>query len=383
MSKALRGIAGWVDEHDGVLLGAVIILCLLGTVMVFEAGSPGSRPSDAGRAQLVYLNRHLGRLCVGVVALVGLAALDYRLLRRKVVIWALFGGGLALMAFAIGLRGVGEYGRSLRFGSVPLQPVEVTKLGLVLLLAERLSSPYHTFGWNRDLLRLLAPAVAVAVLLALQPNFGNVAVIGLLTLVLVFIAGMPWRMLARFFAMAAPLALFAVLFVQKLHARFSSWWRVLREGEGDYQITQSLIGLGAGGWHGFGFGASHQRFWFLPELHTDFIFSLIGEELGLIGAGVCVLLQTLVAWRGLVIASRAPDRFGRLVAVGVTALLFIYAALNMMMVSGLIPVVGVPLPFVSFGGSALVTNLAAIGILLNIDRQGRGARELRTRLARF
>jgi cell division protein FtsW len=148
------------------------------------------------------------------------------------------------------------------------------------------------------------------------------------------------------------------------------WWRCLVHGEAVYQVEQSLIGIGAGGLHGVGFGNGHQRF-FLPDQHTDFIFAVLGEETGLLGVLLVLALFLVFAWRGFRIAKRCGDNFGYLLASGLTILIIIYAGVNIGMVSGVLPVMGLPLPFISYGGSALITNMAMVGILLNIDKQGR------------
>jgi cell division protein FtsW len=147
-------------------------------------------------------------------------------------------------------------------------------------------------------------------------------------------------------------------------------------------VHQSLVGLGAGGWCGLGVGNGHNKFAFLPESHTDFVFAVLGEEMGLVGTLAAVVLFLVFAWRGVRIAERAADPFGRLLALGLTVLIFTYAAANMAMTVGLFPVIGVPLPFVSYGGSALVTNLAAVGLLLSIERYGRAHSEWRRRWQR-
>lgn len=373
MTKWLRAAAGWIEEQDVWLLGAVLALCLLGTLMVYEAVSyeAGQRPDGPG--QYGVLQNQLVRLGIGLVALVGASFLDHRRLRRRDVNRRLLGLALGLAALAVVLHGVGGYGRWLRISVISLQPVELVKLAVILYLAERLADPYLRLAWDRELAKLLAVPAAAMVLIALQPNYSNAAVLGALTLLLLLLAGAPWPLLGRLVAPALALGVVGFLIVEKLRARLVQWLDCLRHEEPTYQVLQALIGLGAGGWLGQGIGGGHQRFYFLPELHTDFILTVVGEELGFAGAAGLVALQVLVAWRGLLIAERAPDRFGRLTAAGLACMLFMYAFLNIAMVTGLVPVMGLPLPFVSFGGSALVTNLAAVGLLLSIDRRTRAA----------
>ncbi len=386
MTRTLRRWLGRLDEYDGWLLGAVFVLCLLGTVMVYEAGSFRPEALSQGRVNAYYLLKHLARLALGLAALGALAGLDYRVLRQRPVNWGLLGLGLGLMLMTVSvgdLWAVERNGCARWLAILPVQPIEIAKIALALFLAERLSDGWRQWAFDREFLRLLAVPILLVVILAAQPNFGNALVITAFTLITLFVAGMPLRQLGIMVGPAVALAGLAALVVPKVNTRFTGWWRGIVGGGGDYQVEQSLIGLGAGGWHGFGFGGSHQRFWFLPESHTDFIFSVIGEELGLIGATLTLVLFVVVALRGYRIARRAPDRFGRLAAAGLTTLLMLYALLNMSMVTGLAPVIGLPLPFVSYGGSALVTNLAAVGILLSVDRRTRAAQARAPRQPRF
>ena len=271
----------------------------------------------------------------------------------------------------IEIRGLGQF-----------QPIELAKLALVLFLAYRLSASLldQPLGVKQLAVTLLAGPLALMLILALQPNFGNVVVMGLVTLMMLLLAGLAWR----WFAVAVPAGAVAVtagyFAFAKLELRIDQWWAGWH-GQGyageppfGYQVHQSLLGMGAGGWRGLGPGNSHNKFAFLPENHTDFAVSFLGEELGLIGTTIVVAALLVLVWRTLVIAERAPTRFGRLLALGLGGMIFVYGAANLAMVTGLIPVMGVPLPFVSYGGSALVTNLAAVGLILSVDRQGRGRR---------
>lgn len=389
MKRNLRAAAGWLEEMDGWLLSSVLALCLLGIVMVFNTGSFRPEALRAGNGHAYYLLKHLGRFGLGVVALVFLASIDYRILRRRWINWTLLGVGLGLVALTALLPRSGlvdsraACSRWIQLPFLPIQPVEMLKVALVLFLADRCADG---FARLRDRPARLAWAaclpLAAAVLLALQPNYGNALVMLVLGGVVFFLCGLPLRVVAAIAAAVSAVAVGGFFAVDKIHARVTMWLSGLGGQGGSYHVEQSLIGIGAGGWHGFGFGASHQRFWFLPESHTDFIFSVLGEELGLLGCLATLAFFTIFALRGLRIARRAGDRFGRLTAAGLTAMIATYAAINIGMVTGVLPVMGLPLPFVSYGGSALVTNLAAVGVLLSIDRSGRRYRALRDRAPR-
>ncbi len=373
MTRNLRRLLTTFEESDFLLLVAVGCLCLFGTLVVFGAGS--FRPEAATRAfgPSHFLVKHLLRLGLGLGALVVLAHVDYRIFRHRILNWSLLAGGLIAVTLPI-LLGGEHINRWVGFlGLFPVQPLEVAKIAVVLFLAERFA---RLPGDPRAALRplswaLLLGPLALMVILALQPNFGNVLVIALTTLVLLFMAEVPLRWLGGVLGVFLAAAVGGFFVISKLNTRITAWIQGLLENDYAYQVDQSLIGLGAGGWRGLGLGNSHNKFSFLPESHTDFVFSILGEELGLLGTWAVIGLFIAVAWRGLSIAQRAADPFGRLVAYGLTSLIFIYAVANVAMVIGLFPVMGVPLPFVSYGGSALVTNLAALGILLNIDRGGR------------
>jgi cell division protein FtsW len=385
MPKTLRGMIAFIEDCDGWLVASVLILCLLGTVMVFGAASYRSEALDQAWGHYYYLVKHLARLALGLVALVALVHLDHRFFRRKYLNWFLLGAGMALTLVPVVIIGLtrGDCSRWFSlFGWFPVQPVELVKIALVLFLAERLADTRQTIptSWQSLGWVLLPPGFLVFILI-LQPNFGNALVICLLTLVVLFAAGLPLRKMGLLVAPMVGAGLVGVMTVSKIATRVNDWLAGLRGEGASYQLEQSLIGHGAGGLCGLGFGASHQRFWFLPESHTDFIFSVLGEELGLLGTVSTVVLFTIFAVRGLRVARGAADEFSRLVAIGLTSLIFLYAISNMAMTTGLLPVMGLPLPFVSYGGSALVSNLAAVGILISIDRQGRAYRKWRSRWA--
>ena len=373
MTRTLRRLLAALDESDIVLLAAVFMLCLVGTRAVFGAGSFRPEAVSGAFGQSHYLVKQLLRLGLGIVVLVALAHLDYRLLGRRPIAWGLLAAGLLFVALPI-LLTHGQFRRWFGFfGLFPVQPLELAKIAVVIFLAERLAKLQSVGGDDprTTLPALLVGPLLLIVILVLQPNYSNALVIGGVSVVILFAADVRLRWLAIPMCFLAASAALGIAVISKLNYRISSWVRGILESDYAYQVDQSLIGLGAGGWHGLGLGNSHNKFAFLPESHTDFVFSVLGEELGCVGTLAVVGLFLVLAWRGVDIAKRAADPFGSLLATGLTALIFAYAALNMAMVVGIFPVMGVPLPFVSYGGSALVTNLAAVGILLSVDRRGR------------
>ncbi len=380
LSRAVRRLRP--QSQDAWFLGAVAVLCLLGTLAVYGAGS--FRPEAAG--QYHYLQRHLERLVIGAVAALVLAHVDHVRLRRPWLVWLGLAAGLALTAWPVAMRSL-HIDRWIEIPGVgQFQPLELAKLALVFFLAHRLAAPplQQPLGARALLVTLAAGPLALMVILVLQPNFGNVVIMALVTLLMLLVAGVRWRWLLPVAPLAGAAATLGFFTSSKLHDRILQWWQgwhgVGLGGEPPfgYQVHQSLLGMGAGGWHGLGPGGSHNKFAFLPENHTDFAVSFLGEELGLFGTLAVVAALVVLLWRTLIIAQHAPTRFGRLLAVGLGGMLFVYGMANLAMVTGVIPVMGVPLPFVSYGGSALVTNLAAVGMILNVDRQGRGRRAART-----
>lgn len=381
MSRLLRDLVHPVLAGDRLLLAIVGTLCLIGLVAVYDAGSFRAEASSSTD----YLVRFGMRMAIGWAALILAARFNYRRLRDQQWRWALILLGTGLVVATVALKFTGLVGERSGAGRwiLLVQPVEIAKLAVVLQLAHHLAA-----GWDRAARtpRRLAEALAVPAItvaaLALQPNFGNAVVLTLLTLYALVVSGLPRRWLVQCLGGAAGLAALGVLLVPRIRFRVTLWWDALAHGDVPYQVRQGLIAMGSGGVTGQGVGGSHQRLAFLPDAHTDFIFAVIGEETGLIGAGVVLILFVLLARRGYRIAREAGDGFGRLLAGGVTTMLLIYAMINLGMVTGLLPVMGLPLPFISYGGSALVTNLAAVGVLLNIDGQKRDMNDRLRRMRR-
>lgn len=366
------------DDIDLLFVGAVLTLILVGVLAVFGAGS--FQPGAPGMHH--YISRHLERLGVGLVACLVLALFDHVQLRRHWVAYGAIALGLALTAVPALIKQAGIS----RWISLPVigqfQPWELAKLAVILFLAYRLArSPIDRPLAGRNLaLTLACGPCLLMILLALQPNYGNVMVTAAVTYLMLLVAGLGWRWLAGVVPVVALAGVVGYTTVGKLHLRIDRWWfgwqgiAVGDEPPFSYQVHQSLLGLGAGGWRGLGAGGSHNKYAFLPELHTDFAFSFIGEAMGLLGTLVVVSALVMMVWRAMIIARRATTPFGRLLVTGLGGMIFVYGAANIAMVTGVIPVMGVPLPFVSYGGTALVTNLAAVGLILNVDRQSRGRR---------
>ncbi|MBU8870485.1 MAG: FtsW/RodA/SpoVE family cell cycle protein [Gemmatimonadales bacterium] len=371
MNRKLRGFAGNLETSDLWLVGSVFLLLVLGSIVVYGAGSYTDLARATPLGQHYVIAKHLFMICMGFLLMLGLFHLDYHFWKKPWVNQ----GALALGLLAVGFTFLGdrEIDRWIEIFGISVQPVEAAKIALVFFLSERVTSlsPERLQTWKHlGLLFALGP-LPLIVMLVFQPNFGNILVVAAVTFVILLVAGVSLRKLGWFLASLVIAGAVAVPLVRKLNNRFSEWMMGLGHGEYAHQVKQSLIGLGAGGWRGLGVGQSHNKFEFLPESHTDFVFSVLGEEWGLAGTLVVLAAIVVIAWRGYGIALGSPDPFGRIVAAGLTTCLTVYGIVNIGMVTGLFPVIGVPLPFVSFGGTAMVGNLASVGILMNIDRNSR------------
>jgi cell division protein FtsW len=253
---------------------------------------------------------------------------------------------------------------------VSFQPVELAKFSLLLYLASFLTRRQEMLAsFSQGLLPLLLVAGGMAGLTMLQPDMGNAMVLVILTLVLAYLGGARVYHMGLIAAAALPVAAAAILTKPYRLRRIVAFMNPWDDPQGSgFQIIQSFLALGSGGWLGRGLGESKQKLFYLPEAHTDFIFAIVGEELGLAGAVVVVALFVLLVWRGLRVGLRAPDAFGSYLALGLTIMLATQTLVNLGVVTGALPTKGLPLPFISSGGSALLMALFSTGVLLNISQ---------------
>lgn len=353
---------------DYILLAASLTLLILGVVMVYSASVIWAE-QNLGRP-LYFFYRQLLWAGIGLAAMAAAARTDYNRLQEWVfpvfVVTCLL---LAATLFGPKIAGVRRW---IRLGPIGLQPAEFAKLTSVLFLASyldrkhsKLASPVHG---------LLIPMGVVGVLLlliGLEPDLGTPVMMFCVAALMLFVAGCRLRWLGAAVLAAAPLAAFELWRKPYRRARLLSFLAPFENIKGaGYQLSQSLLAVGSGGWSGKGLGASQLKLMYLPTPHTDFIFPVVCEELGLIGALAILALFVMFLVRGVNIARRAPNLFGTLLACGITFSIVFQAFFNMSMALGLLPTKGIPLPFFSFGGSSLLATLLGVGILLNISRQG-------------
>lgn len=364
------GKVRWWWEIDPFLFWAVVILLLLGTVMVFSASM--TTALYAYGDVFFFLKRHLFALFLGIVGCAGATFLSLEHLRRASKALLFFVFFLLVLVFIPGIgRAGGGAHRWIDLGPLNFQPSELAKFAIILYMADALATYRDRV---RDFWRGVVPFLivvgSICLLVLLEPDFGTATVLLLLALVMIFLGGGNIVHLGLVFILLAPLGMF-LLFVGKrywmdrLLAFFNPWSDPRGKG---FHILQSLIALGSGGLLGRGLGESRQKFFFLPDRHTDFIYAIIGEELGFVGTVLVVVLFGIILWRGMCIALRSGHDFEGLLAMGIVASILIQAIVNMGAVLRLFPVTGITLPFVSYGSSSLLVTLGEIGVLFNIAR---------------
>jgi cell division protein FtsW len=364
-------------ETDRWLFGVTLGLCLLGAVMIFSASAVTAQ-QQYGHSYYFIL-RQVVWLVVGLAGMLALMRVDYHRLREPAVVYTAVCVVLILLAGTFFLDKSHATHRWIRFGPVGFQPSELAKLSAILYLAwfldlRRRGSMQMEFRKD-DLIQTILPASApilVSVgLIVMQPDLGTSVDIVLIMAAVLFVAGLSWRWLVAGAVAAMPLLFVAITHVSYRQARMSAFLHPEVDPQGaGFQLLQSLIAVGSGGFTGVGLMESKQKLFYLPEAHTDFIYAVICEELGFIGAIVVITLFAVYGWRGLRAAFNAPDGFGRLLALGVTSMVLFQSLINFAVVLGMVPTKGIPLPFVSYGGSSLLVMLLATGVLLNIAQQG-------------
>lgn len=358
---------------DRSVLAVAVVLALVGLVMVFSASAivAGNRFHDS----IYFLKRHLAWLAFGFLLLHASSRLDYTVWRKMAlpILGVTFVLLILVLIPSLGVVAKGAR-RWLRLGPISVQPAEMVKLVVVLYLASYLTKKEERITeFSTGFLPPLLIVGLLAGLVLLQPDLGTVVVVGLVTLGLLFLAG---ARLAHLFGLV-PFVLPAVaVLIWKSPYRLQRLMTFLDPtkdptGAG-FQVNQSFLAFGSGGLFGVGLGEGEQKLFFLPEAHTDFVLALAGEELGLVGTSAIMLCYAALVLKGFQIAARAREPFGRYLALGITLLIGLQALINAGVVTGMLPTKGLTLPMVSYGGSSLMVNLLAIGILLSISRDRQG-----------
>ncbi len=366
-------------KYDQWLLGLIIILCGLGTVMLYSASSSFSLHETSGASDTLFLRSHLKRMIVGMIAMFFFIVIDYR--KLKIIAPYLMIGSIILLLLTKAIyliKGINFPARWLDLGIISVQTSDLARFSLILYLA-------YYIDKKRDNLKdfyngFIPPVILMTCILftiVIQPDFSTAAVIGLIGISMLFIGGARLSHITTT-AITAVVVMIPVMLMKPYRMKRVIYWLGSVFGfngnsaqEGGYQAQQSLISLGNGGIGGLGLGNSLEKNLFLPTPHTDFIFAIIGEELGLWGAISVITIFLMIFQRGIKIAKETSDPFGIMLTVGISFSIIIYTFINVAVVTGIFPVTGLPIPLISHGGSSLVINLACMGILLNISQAKR------------
>lgn len=356
-------------KTDKLLFLATLLLVGTSIVMVYSASSFLAMVKHQSPAFFLF-KQSIG-VILGFVLMAVAMRIDYRIYKTPALIWTMLVGVFILLVAVLFTHKINGTHRWFVIGPMNVQPSEFAKIALIIFTAALLERRMHRVNEAGYALMPIAMAAGLFVgLILLEPDFGtSVAILGVLA-AMIFSAGLSYRYLITGFLIAAP-TLLGIAWLepyrrQRLLSFLDPWNNQLKEG---YQVVQSLIAIGSGGIFGRGLMAGVSKQSFLPEAHTDFIAAVIGEELGLVGITFVIATFGLVAWRGLRAAVLAPDRFGSLLAIGLTTMVAMQAFFNLSVVTSLLPNKGLPLPLISNGGSSVLMNMIGMGILLNISQQ--------------
>ncbi|MCA1591570.1 MAG: putative lipid II flippase FtsW [Acidobacteria bacterium] len=357
-------------QADEWLFAATAALALFGVIMVYSASAVVAA-SEQNHSQYHYVVRQSIWTLAGLCAMLLAMRFDYRLLRHPFIAYGLLGLSVVLLVAVFAFSPVNGARRWIKLAGFSMQPSEIAKLALAIFLARFLE---RRAGDEGSLRRTFVPCMAVTGLLALlvvkEPDLGTAMILAVICVSILLTAGARLKHLALAAAPAlaglAGLLLFVPWRMKRMVTFLDPW--ADPQGAG-YQVIQSLLAIGSGGVHGLGFTQGRQKMFFLPFAHSDFIFAVVGEELGLLGGLGVIALFGLFLWRGMRAALNAPDRFGMLLGMGIVTGIVAQALFNISVVLALVPTKGIPLPFISYGGSSLVPTLLSVGVLLNISQQ--------------
>jgi len=359
-------------KTDWFMFALAAGLALFGAMMVYSASAMIAVRESGGASQFTYFYKQFGFTLVGLLVMFIASRVDYRRLSHPVVVYTIFALTVVLLVAVFAFPEINGARRWIRMGPFSIQPSEIAKIALPIFLAYFLTRNEDRVG---EIKSTVIPCIGALVLLGglvfIEPDLGTTIVLCAIFSAVYFAAG------AKILHIAS---VAAVMVVGALAAVLLAPWRVERlmafldpfahADDAGYQVVQSLYAIGSGGVFGEGFAKGQQKLFYLPYPYSDFIFSVVGEELGLIGTLAVLTAFGLLLWRGTRAAMKAPDRFGMLLGIGIITGIIVQALFNISVVISLLPAKGIPLPFISYGGSSVLVTMAAVGILLNISRQG-------------
>ena len=377
--KKVRRFSSFMNNpFDFILCITVFLLLAIGIIMVLSASAPSSLSTNGD--SYTYVRKQAGFAILGIALMFLISKIDYRFYKKYY--WAIYVLScliLLLVIVPVIGREVKGATRWINLGFGQFQPSEITKIGLIIFYAGYLSDDKNDLksfwkGFVKPFLFLVPP---IGILFFVQNHLSASLLIGLVTCTMMIVAGcriLHFTISGLVAGCGTAVGLFVMQVtgsggfrLDRIETFFNPWENATTTG---YQLVQSLYAIGSGGLFGLGLGESKQKYLYIPEPHNDFIFAILAEELGFLGCLAVIVLFGIFIWRGVLSAMKAPDMFGSLLATGITALVGLQAIINIAVVTGSIPTTGMPLPFFSYGGTALVILLCAVGILLNISRAG-------------
>ena len=381
--RKIKGFSSFLNNPvDFTLVITVLLLLSLGLVMLLSASAPKSMQESADGNSYTYFARQLFFAVAGIIAMLGISRFDYRFFQKFYKLAYVASIVLLIMVLLIGTDSHGAK-RWINLGFTTFQPSELVKICMIIFYAGILVKNRDDLGkFGKGLVKHVLFLVPIIILLALEPHISTTMVIVITCCVMLIMAGCKfWQfVLSGVVAGGVGGTVATILYFtndcfqekfQYIVTRFITFLDPWQEATGDgWQVIQSLYAIGSGGLFGVGLGESKQKYLYLPEPHNDFIFSVIAEELGFVGCMVVFILFAIFIWRGILIAMKAPDMFGSLVAIGITTLVGIQVIINVAVVTSSMPATGMQLPFFSYGGTALFLLLCEVGVLLSISRAG-------------
>jgi cell division protein FtsW len=354
---------------DGWLFIVTLLLVFLGLVMVFSASAIMAK--ERFGSGYFFLTRQLGWAVAGMAAMVIGMKIDYKRYKQPAVVFSVLGITTLLLILVFFLDRSHNTHRWIHLAGFSLQPSELAKPALILFLAFFLENRTKEMkDWRHTLLPAIAPTLIFLLLIVAQPDLGTAIACAAITVCIMYVAGLDMKYLGYALAGSLLPLYFLIFHVAYRRARILAFLNPYSDPQGrGFHIIQSLIAVSTGGITGMGLMEGKQKLFYLPEPHTDFIFSVTAEELGLIGGLVVIALFATFLWRGIRTALRTQDLFGRFLVVGITSMVVVQAFINISVVLGMMPTKGIPLPFISYGGSSLFITLACVGVLLNVSKQ--------------
>lgn len=366
--KREKEVAQAVIRKTGIdtgFLAAALLLLVLGLIMVFSASYPSAnhRYGDG----LYFIRKQALWAVIGVGAMIFTAKLDYRVYKKFAMPIAV--ATLVLLLLVLASPAINGSRRWLGFGSFSFQPSEMAKLAVIIFFAARLSATREKIRQFKELLIYIGMLLPVVGLLILEPHLSVCIIIGIVAVIMLLVAGAKFRHFCMMGVVLLPVAVMVALKADYRMDRLVSFFDPFADSQGSgWQIIQSMYAIASGGLFGLGFGNSRQKYMYVSEPQNDFIFSIVCEELGIVGAFIIIALFIILIWRGIKIAMNAPDMFGSLLVTGIVSQIGVQTFLNIAVVTKFIPTTGISLPFFSAGGSSLVFLMAAVGMVLNVSK---------------